>query len=98
MDSQLASKFDAMSPKYADLLQFAALGKKTYGERMAGSNAADSFLLSREKEELKADLQASEEEVEVRASMQASLQAGRLLPCACGEGGYLPTPGQHPTP
>lgn len=64
VDYQLASKFEAMSSKYADIMHQVSLGKKTFAETLMEHSEFDSFLLRREKEKLREDFPATEAELE----------------------------------
>lgn len=67
VDAQLASKFENVAPKYSDLLGAVTSGSKSLGERLAESPVTNSFFLKREKEQLKADVPATEVETEAVA-------------------------------
>jgi hypothetical protein len=50
-----------VSDKYNSLLELVSRGPQTYGERLAGVAAMDSFFLRRGKEEVKAMFPVSEQ-------------------------------------
>lgn len=70
VDAQLASKFESVSPTYADVLSAAGAGPKTLGERVAGSPAFSNFFLKRE--------QAAEVAAELGAPSEAEAQGAAL--------------------
>lgn len=63
-DALLASRHEDVSDKYNSLLDLVSRGPKTYGERLAGVAAMDSFFLRRGKEEVTAMFPVSEQESE----------------------------------
>lgn len=64
VDYQLASKFESMSTKFADLMHQVSLGKKTFAESMSEHIEMDYFLLRRDKNKLSENYPTTEAELE----------------------------------
>jgi hypothetical protein len=66
-DALLASKFEDVSPKYNALLDLVARGPEAYGDRLAGCEATDSFLLRRSKQAIAEMFPPTAQETEAAA-------------------------------